>query len=706
MSAHPGSMALRPDEGEASETWPPQWMLDLERAHDQLRHASRLIENGAHPVIDLAPAAAALEKTFVALYDAFDERQPRLDATRTALVELDTVIGALTPAAAMDAVIGFSLEYLGDARKSLLSADVRLTPLVPRPPIPAPDQRASIDVPRLHTIDRPSLAPTVKFPGWVPPVDETAPPPIPKPRTVAELKAAVEEMHKRNEEDQKREAAAKEKPKPKNDQPEPAEDEPPPGFAIELPPVLTPEAFRKNRTRECFEEVAMIGPQRAPLLGDPWRSAFILERRLLWGLDAIVAMGPGAVAEIEPLVFDSPVKDPTRVFGITMILGCLAGRDALAAAERVFLAFEPGDPACAEQFAAALKLVTHPLLPLTLRTWLADSDPVHRAVAIDVLGYREMATVDELARAAVDAPEVAALALPYFALTSHPGLRDAIEAGLASDSIALREATWTAMSLSAHPQTANVLRKEMEGEHAERAAIPLAIVGDEKDAAKLLEFATARKTRPFINAVGWAGASAAVVPLMAMLTQDLDDDVKLAAAYALERITGAGLWESTLVEPEQIMVPDIPDADVGEPPPPPRLAPMVSDPRDMPSDGAPDMLEQPTVDVRRWQQYWNDKGPNYNPTGRFRRGWPYTPLIVLRELDTWRCTPGERRTLHRELIVRTGKWARFDIHDFVPVQEESLKAWQPLAASSSGQPGSWTLPRRVEMGSSVSPSRR
>ena len=98
MTAHPGSMALRPDQGEASETWPPQWMLDLERAHDQLRHASRLIENGAHPVIDLQhPAAAALERTFVALYDAFDERQPRLDATRAALVELDTVVRTLTP---------------------------------------------------------------------------------------------------------------------------------------------------------------------------------------------------------------------------------------------------------------------------------------------------------------------------------------------------------------------------------------------------------------------------------------------------------------------------------------------------------------------------------------------------------------------------------------------------------------------------------
>ena len=315
-------------------------------------------------------------------------------------------------------------------------------------------------------------------------------------------------------------------------------------------------------------------------------------------------------------------------------------------------------------------------------------------MAIDVLGYRGMATLDELARAAVDAPEVAAAALPHFALSPHPGVRDAIEAALASDSVPLRESAWRALSIASARDAGTALRRAMGGEDAERAAVPLAVVGDEKDAAKLLELAQARKTRPFINAVGWAGAASAIVPLMAMLAQDLDDDVKLAVAYALERITGAGLWESTLVEPEKIMVPDVPDPDVGEPPPPPRLAPMVSDPRDLPGDGAPDMLEQPTVDVYRWRRYWEQKGGNYDQRARYRRGWPYTPLVAWRELDVFRCTPGERRTLHLELMARTGKWTRFDIHDFVRVQEECLKAWEPLAQSSSGQPGTWNLPAR------------
>jgi hypothetical protein len=694
MSAFVGTLS-RSTEAEAPEKWPPQWMLDLERAHDHLRHAARLLENGAQPVVDLQPAAGALERAFAHVYDAFDERQPRLDAAREALVQVDAAIAALSPAVSLDAVIGFSLEYLRDARKVLLEAEARLVPLVRRPPPPVAELRATMEVPRLHDQERASLAPRILVPAWTPPeVSETPPPPIPRPRTFEELAAAVAEMQRRNEAD--REKAEKAARAPAREEP-PARGEeelPPPGFAVELPPVLTPEQFRRSRMRECFEEVAMIGSQRAPLLGDPWRSALILERRMLWALDAIVAMGPAAVADLEPLVLDSPVKDAARVFGITMVLGCLNGRDALAAAERVFLAFEQGDPASAAQFGDALKLVTHPLLPLTVRTWLGDGDALHRALAIDVLGYRGIATVDELARAAVDAPEVAAAALPYFALTPHPDVRNAIEAALASESVALRESAWRALSIASARDAGTVLRKATSGEDAERAALPLAIVGDEKDAAKLLELAQARKTRPFLDAVGWAGAASAVVPLMAMLTQDLEDDVKLSAAYALERITGAGLWESTLVDPEKIMVPDMPDPDVGEAPPPPRLAEMVSHPRDLPGDGAPDMLEQPTTDVYRWRRYWEQKGPNYDLRARYRRGWPYTPLVSWRELDVFRCTPGERRTLHLELMARTGKWTRFDIHDFVPVQEECLKAWEPLALGSSGQPGTWNLPVR------------
>ena len=167
----------------------------------------------------------------------------------------------------------------------------------------------------------------------------------------------------------------------------------------------------------------MVGVQRAPLLGDPWRGSRTLERRLIANIDAIAAMGPASFEALESLVLDSPLKDPPRIFGIAMTLGCIAGRDALAMAERVFAAFEVDDPQHATQLGAALKLVPHPHLPLLLRTYLADPDPARRSLAIDVLAYRGMATQDELGRAGRDEPEVAATVLPWLAVTRHPALR-------------------------------------------------------------------------------------------------------------------------------------------------------------------------------------------------------------------------------------------------------------------------------------------
>jgi hypothetical protein len=681
---------------EARDPWPPQWMVDLERAHDQLRHGARLLENGAQPVIDLAPAARALEKTFGAIYDAFDERQNRLHATRAALASLDQVVGALTPGASLDAAIGFSLEYLREAKKSLLAADERLVPLVARPRGAAPDIRASIDVPRLHEVDRPSLMPLLKVPGMPPPeVEPPALPPIGKPQTFEELKTAIEELKKRAE--ARSEAREKRKREEQERQAEEraarGEEESPKGFVPEIPPAISEPNFLHQRVRECFEEVAMIGMQRAPLLGDPWRSSLVLERRMLAALDAIAAMGPPALAALEPLVLDAPAKDPSRVFGIAMVLGCLAGRDALAAAERVFLAFELSDPEHAVQLAGALKLVPHPLLPLTIRTFLGDSDPAHRALAIDVLAYRGMASADELARAAMDAPEVRIAALPWFALTGHPGVREAIDGALASDDIAVREAAWHAMAVSGHPQAGTALRRELEGDHAERAALALSVIGDARDAETILGLAQKTQARPFVTALGWSGAGAAIVPLMGFL-RSKDEEVQLTAAYALDRITGAGLWEDATIDPEEIMVPDVPEPDVGEPPPPAPLAQLVSDPRDVPGDGAPERIKRPSVRYDRWRAWWQQASSRFAPTTRFRRGYPYTPAVSQRELDLFPCTPGERRMLQRELVARTGGYVRFDPHDFVTVQEESVKAWEPVAHHASSQPGSWTLPGR------------
>lgn len=179
----------------------------------------------------------------------------------------------------------------------------------------------------------------------------------------------------------------------------------------------------------------MVGAQRAPLLGDPWRTALTLERRMLSAIDAIVALGPAAIAYLEPLVRDAPVSDPAHAFAIGMTLGCLAGRDSLAAVERILFAAAPAEPDWIASFAPALKVAPHDALPLSLRTLLRDGFAGHRALAIDVLGYRGLVTSMELAAASTDAPEVFAAALPYLALTADPLLRTVIDAALAEGEI-------------------------------------------------------------------------------------------------------------------------------------------------------------------------------------------------------------------------------------------------------------------------------
>ncbi|MGK3994499.1 hypothetical protein [Sorangium sp. So ce1024] len=677
----------------------PPALDPLERAHAALRRAARSLEHDVEPVIDLTGPARALERAFGAIYDAFDGRADRLAAVRAAMVEIDSAAVPIGDATGLDAGLATVSGLLRDARGWLERAEARLAAAPPAPPLDPPPILASRDRPRLHAVPRASLAPTLKVPE-PPPAELVAkpPPPIPRPTTFEELKAAVAALKQRAPAPGAiaAPAAAPRPLAPRED--EPAERQaPPPGFAPEIGAAIDDVAFLRARTRECFEEVAMVGMQRAPLLGDPFRGALVLERRMLAAIDVIAAIGAPALEHVPRLVAEAPVKDPSLAFASAMVLGCFAGRDALAAAEHALLRSER-DRAFIDELGAALKLVPHELLPLALRTLLREPEPLVRAMAIDVLAYRGLATEDELVAAASDeAPPVAARALLHLGCAPSPRLPELIQRALAPSAAAdpeLREAAWTAMALSDHPHASFTLRAAMESpEGGDMAALLLALAGDEADARHLVARAFEAPRRGLIVAVGWAGAASSVPLLIDLLERDGDKATKLAAAYALERITGAGLWDEVAVEDEEIVVAEPPEPDVGEPREV-KLAQIVSDPRDLPAAPAPELVEQPTVDAARWRAFWIERCQGWDMGARYRRGLPYTPDVVLDELDTGRVTPGERRLLQRELIVRTGHFVRFDPHDFVVDQEEAIAAWRPIASRASGAPGRWTRPRR------------
>jgi uncharacterized protein (TIGR02270 family) len=692
-----------PPSSAMAEVGPPRWLVWMEQAHDRTLRAARVLESIKEPRVDLRPAAAAIERSLEAQYAVFDERGDRLEAAQAAINALNEASASLAPFGNQEEIEP-ALPFLHEARSSISAAQDPLSRMFPAPPRPPVDLRASKDTPTLHAPARPPFVPTVRVapPPEAPPPEE-APPEVPDVKTVGELQDAIKEMKKRAE---KRAADAKEaaearKAEAKAAKPEGAVlEEVPPGFAAKIGKAVPHPDFIAMKGRELFEEVAMVGMQRTPLLGDPFRTCAFLERRLLCAVDALVGYGFEALSRIETMVIDFPAKDASRAFGAAMVMGCIDGRDALAAAERVLRYCGAGDPEVAKGFGDALKLVPHPALPTMLRTMLRDPDPDYRALALDVLAYRDLATGEEYVAALSDpSPRVAAIALPKLALMRWAGLPQAIDFATNHDDATLREAGWLAMAYSGHMHAVNVLEANMGTPYGDRAVEHIGILAESKDAERLLAKMQEGPTEATISAVGWAGHPASIPVLIAMLAnRNVKKPGKIAVAYALDRITGARLYDSVEIDPEAIVVSEPPEPDVGDLDPKPKpqsLAEKVSDPRDLPGKGAADSMQQPTMNPERWKAWWKEASNLYQPHARYRRGHPYTPLISLWEMsDGWVVSPYERRLLQRELIVRTGEHVRFDPHDWIVIQEEALKQWEGPARRASGAAGQWARSMR------------
>jgi hypothetical protein len=679
----------------------PRWALELERAHDRLLRVQRVLESAAEPPLDLKPAADALTRALAALYDTYDERRDRLEAAQASMMAVNETKQSLKDGAD-DPTIAPAITLLDEAHKAIDASQEPLSRMFPKQPGPPPELVGSKEVPTLHAVDRPSLVPKLQVAAPPTPPEPPAPP-LPEPKNLEDLKKTIEEVKRRaaarsKEFKEQNETRKKERNKKKEE--EPIDERT--GFVPKIPPAWSEDQFVASKTRELFEEVAMVGMQRTPLLGDPFRSCAFLERRLLCAMDAIMAFGPRGVAKIEPFVVDAPVRDSTRAFGGAFVFGCLEGRDALGAAERVLHFCGPKDDDVAKAWADAMKLVPHPNLQVLLRTMMQAPEPAVRAIAWDVLVYRHWATMDELVAALGDpSAKVVAHAIPELAILKYPYMDQVLDQAMNHADPVVKESAWTAMALSSHTWLVQTLEKELDGEMGDKAAQHLGVVCESRDAERLLEKAKAKPTEAMVFAVGWAGLGASIPWLIALLTNEKTKTrVREVAAYALDRMTGAQLYEPFEMDPEKTMIPDLPEPDMGDLGAKPKekeksLAAKVSDPRDLPGEGARDKMTRPTINAGRWRAYWEEKKGFYDPKHRYRRGHPYTPIVSLWEMaDGFTVTPHERRLLQREMVVRTGDWVAFDPHDWVPMQEEALKQWEPIARRASGYPGSWNRSKR------------
>jgi hypothetical protein len=661
------------------------WMKHLERAHGKAHAAARAIGEESEPSSHLEPAARRLELGIAAMYDAFDGRADRPTAINLAHARL-------WDAAILVARAGLSgaLASLREACAELVSAEARFPLVTLAAPVATP-LRAAIEALPLHAIARASLSPTFRAPPLAEPEDEVPAVLLPEPTTFAELAAAAEAA--RGVAAEQRRAHQSRPAVPAAETPAAAPIEAPPGFAFVPPPALGEDDFVRKWARECFDEIGMIGVQRAPLPGDEWRMSLPLERRLLTAVDAIAALGPAAIAHLEPLALDVPVANPMSVFAIATMGGCLEGRDALACAERVLHHFGPNDPTVAEPFVAAMKLAPNPFVSSVLRSLIASSERGCRAVAVEVLAYRGWLSVDELtALAEEEDPRVFALALPALAAARHRDLGRALARALPHADLRVQAAALDAMAIAAHPQAAAAARIAALGALGDRALRRVAIVAGEDDARWLLAQLEASPTVATIEAVGWAGLVDAVPALLRALEEG-DEPVKLAAGAALDRLLGASLIDRIEILPEALVDVELADPDPeADLPARSSLVELMKHPRDQPSAGSSETLEVPSIDPSRWRAHWAEHGHRHDPKQRLRRGNPYSPSMSLYELDRLPLSVDERRCLHRELAARTGKLTHFDPHDFVLAQEQCLAAWGALVRGAAEVPGSWGRP--------------
>jgi hypothetical protein len=668
----------------------PEQLEALELALKGLHACGRALVMAPRSTFDLRPAARVAERAISCLLDGYDGRREAVTALVEGVAAAEELEAELAKATLQDPGLQPAIEWAktsaGWLRKALGA------PSCGRLPLPSP-LRASVGLPSLHAPVRPTLGARFAVAEPLPP-PPTPPVPIDPTLTGKErIAVVVERAAERRKQAEARQAARAERASAKLRALGALED-PPPGFVRGRHIALSHDDAIAKKARDCFEDVAALGMMRAPLLGDDWRTMTVFEERMFAALDAIVGLGPVALGQIERFVVDAPAKDATRGFAAAMLGGVVAGRDVLAVAQRVLAHLGTDEPENTQAFGEALALSPNPDIPVMLRGWLTDDDAKLRGMAIEVLARLGLATPFEIAAALGDGdPHVVAKALVPAALARLPELPGRAEEllGHAHEDI-VRELPW-AMALGDVPFAITRLREWLGGSREEATLLPLALAGEKDDVEHLVDLTAKRPTRPRVIALGFGGAARAVPLFVDLLRNAKDDELKLAVAYALDRMTGARLYEDTSIPAEKIDVaePDEPDDPSTAKP---GLARRISDPRDLPADGSPDRATLPSMDPQRWTDWLAARGEPFAEQLRLRRGKSYTPALTLLELVDEPLVPFERRVLHRELILKTGEALPFEPHAFVAVQKVQLDAWAEPARRASSQPGSWGRARR------------
>lgn len=148
--------------------------------------------------------------------------------------------------------------------------------------------------------------------------------------------------------------------------------------------------------------MASLYVHRAPEAGESWRAPIETERRLLLQAEALVALGEASLSALSEDVPDPDLPDPGSVFAV--VFAWLHAEEAAWAGRVVDLYGGLTQRSVSERSAAIEAMALGPQLAIeaAVAPLLDEADPASRAMAVRVLGYRGVLSMQAWARALAD----------------------------------------------------------------------------------------------------------------------------------------------------------------------------------------------------------------------------------------------------------------------------------------------------------------
>lgn len=397
--------------------------------------------------------------------------------------------------------------------------------------------------------------------------------------------------------------------------------------------------FRRRAVIECLGTLGTLRTAREPLPGETWLTPLASERRLLAQVDAVVGLGPAALAQVVDLGLDPDVPDPARVFASLFVLGCVAGPGWLKPLQTLFVAATTRHPEEMSAAIEALSLCPHADLSRALEPLLAHEEARVRAAALRVMSFK--GTLGESAwRAAL--------------ADTSPGV--------------VAAAAWAPMP-------------RLPGGVAEAALGPLLHAPQEQLAVPVLRAGVAQRLRPAYRRVGelaedrpgWADA----LNLLAMFGFASDAE-RIASAIASPApgpgLRAAGTLGHTALVPDLISALERADLAAAD----------AADAR-MSLWKIAGIALTDAQDAATARELWDRRAHHFTPHLRYRGGRPFSAAVLVDLLRDGPVQRLARQEVYLELCAATASAVpRFSAYDFVAVQADALARLDAWCASPDG----------------------